>query len=406
MVDLSQLNLDIIAKYPLNNALAHLQDSLKNAEEFYNQNLVFHDTQVYQTTILDLLSALMQQNAPWLLRSQKSGRDVASGLFSIISHIQRHEFNYKHFQELTRLIKQKSSDFDIWRSVLELTDVFDPLMTVHWAFPKGLMYKPPSPTALLDTSGSSWEYQPSPELQETFRTELYRHYDAYAKGFHDKLTLPLYFFLSGPGTGKSRNAKELHRLALQCFDGTHSIRPCENESKEQVQNLICSLTDPYVFHVSLENGMSLGKKEDAWTGIGLRMLLQLLPEYDGKQMTVDGLYDIFIPPRPEHVIECLKAAEPVNALKKKALILVIDGVHSLDDECRQDLFDIVVRLSNFVHGGFYVVCAISTIVEPVRDLLRESPRRKIYLPCEAITAPRTADGQPVLKKQNLQSTCS
>ena len=93
----------------------------------------------------------------------------------------------------------------------------------------------------------------------------------------DKKTVPLYLFFSGSGTGKSRNACELHHLALRCFNG---------EFREKVDEIASCLTNPYVFHVSLENGTSLTD--------------------DGQLMSIAELNDLFIPPTPEQVIFRLK----------------------------------------------------------------------------------------------------
>lgn len=119
--------------------------------------------------------------------------------------------------------------------------------------------------------------------------------------------------------GISPSMSELHNLALQCFDGTYF---------ETDREIADRLKEPYVFHVSLENGTSLGKEEDSWRGVGLRMLFQLLPEYKGMNMTISELYKLFIPPTPDEVIFCLEVAEPT--LKKKALIPVVDGLRMLN----------------------------------------------------------------------------
>jgi hypothetical protein len=224
---------------------------------------------------------------------------------------------------------------------------------------------------------------------------VYHHHQAYSQGLIDIKTIPLYLFLSGADTGKSRNASELHILARQCFDGTYSK---ELEDRELADRLM----DPYVFHVSLENGTSLEEEEESWSGIGLRMLLQLLPEYKGTNMTISKLNKLIVPPTPNEVISCMEVAEPVGALKKKALVLVVDGLRMLDSPgyCN-DLNKIIPKLGNFAHGGFFLVCGISTITGPVSRALRESQRWRVDLPCEPIEPPRTADGEAVFKHRNL-----
>ena len=73
------------------------------------------------------------------------------------------------------------------------------------------------PESLLYTSGSNWEYQPDPSLKQILRRELKSHYENFILGRFDKLNLPIYLFLSGAGTGKSRNANEFHQTAITCL---------------------------------------------------------------------------------------------------------------------------------------------------------------------------------------------
>ena len=99
----------------------------------------------------------------------------------------------------------------------------------------------------------------------------------------DKKLIPVYLFLSGAGTGKSRNAQEFHKLALQFFDATYGFNDSELEKSQdqrEIEDIVQCLKNPYIFHVTLENGCSLHAKEDPWRAIGLRMLYQLLPEYE------------------------------------------------------------------------------------------------------------------------------
>lgn len=85
---------------------------------------------------------------------------------------------------------------------------------------------------------------------KVFREEVESHYYHYAVEPHiGKATIPPYLFLSGAGTGKSRNAAELHHTAYKCFDGTYF--PQKNEE------LAARLRNSFVFHVSFENGTNL-----------------------------------------------------------------------------------------------------------------------------------------------------
>ncbi|GES86441.1 crinkler (CRN) family protein, putative [Rhizophagus clarus] len=132
---------------------------------------------------------------------------------------------------------------------IEITDVF----------PGGLPYMKPLP--LLNTTGSDWEYQPDISLKQTLKIEIKEHYKQFLLGKFDKTNIPLYLFLSGTVTGKSRNASEFHKTAINCLS--------DNEDEE----LLARIKDAYVFHVSYENRTYLRQKEDdPLQAVGSQML--------------------------------------------------------------------------------------------------------------------------------------
>jgi hypothetical protein len=136
----------------------------------------------------------------------------------------------------------------------------------HIMTPTGLPCLPPNPGILSDSPGRVWDYQTSPELIGTVLRDEVEHINWHL----DKMTIPLYLFLSGAGTGKSRNACELDNSANRCFNGTYS---------EKKDDLAEWLKDPFVFHVTFENGTSIQTGElDPWRAIGSRMLFQVLRE--------------------------------------------------------------------------------------------------------------------------------
>lgn len=87
--------------------------------------------------------------------------------------------------------------------------------------------------------------QMSPELKEALRYDVESHYRNYTRGFIDKITIPVYLFVSGPGTGKSRNASEFSDTIRKCFDGTFF--------KEENDELATRLENEFVLHVSLKD---------------------------------------------------------------------------------------------------------------------------------------------------------
>jgi len=139
---------------------------------------------------------------------------------------------------------------------------------------------------LLYTLGSNWKYQPHPGLKQLLRRHLEAHYKYYNQKLFDKTNIPLFLFLSGAGTGKSRNGTEFHQSALSCL-------------QEQDLELRKRIEEAWVFHVSFENGSGLLPKEDnAYQGVGNRMLLQLLA--DGT--VLDRIVRDYVQPSPWEVL--------------------------------------------------------------------------------------------------------
>lgn len=79
MTDLSPGDRDIIAKYPLNNSLDHLQDLLGVAEQAYSASVDPHDKS-FQRAISRLLYSLQGVEVAFDLRSPASDQNVASEL--------------------------------------------------------------------------------------------------------------------------------------------------------------------------------------------------------------------------------------------------------------------------------------------------------------------------------------
>ncbi|KAF9328712.1 hypothetical protein BG006_008144 [Podila minutissima] len=181
--------------------------------------------------------------------------------------------------------------------------------TLSEAFPKGLPYRGPQP--LLRTTGLDWTYQPDPNLYDTLRQAIKGHYSAFFHGRRDKSTIPLYLFLCGAGTGKSRNAQEFHQSATACL--------IEDEDRE----LRKRIEDAWVFHVSLENGVSLLENEvSPIEAIGCRMLLQLLPDKRLRNVMQD-----YKELHPMNVLD-LVAKGTGQHLRDATVILVVDGLQS------------------------------------------------------------------------------
>jgi hypothetical protein len=239
----------------------------------------------------------------------------------------------------------------------------------------GLPYVKPSP--LLLTSGADWEYQPDPSLKQKLKKEIKEHYKHFILKKSDKTSIPIYFFLSGAGTGKSRNAGEFHQTAMNCLSA--------NEDKE----LIARIKDAYVFHVSYENGTSLRPGENAFEAVGTRMLFQLLR---GK-MYFDKVLSKYKPPDPLSVISLITKHQNRD-LKDITVILVVDSLQQVmvheDDGLDKDS-EFYRTLSSIgdlaLNEIFLLPCCTCTITSSVENVVALTHRNHVYLPVASLKPP-------------------
>jgi hypothetical protein len=76
--------------------------------------------------------------------------------------------------------------------------------------------------------------------------EIRGHYKPFLQGNLNKSDIPfIYLFLSGAGTGKSRNANEFYQMAISCL--------LSSKDKE----LLAGIKDVHMFHISFDNGTPL-----------------------------------------------------------------------------------------------------------------------------------------------------
>ncbi|KAF9424621.1 hypothetical protein BGZ76_003497 [Entomortierella beljakovae] len=245
--------------------------------------------------------------------------------------------------------------------------------SVSEAFPNGLPYQPPCP--LLRTRGSSWIYQPDPALYGILRNEISEHFEHFIAGEQDKTTIPLYLFLSGAGTGKSRNAQEFHHSAYQCLAGHDPLRT-------RIENA-------WVFHVSLENGTSPMENEPTVRrAIANRMLLQLMPD-----STVDTIAALYLVPDPKSVLQLI-AKHTGQDLESAVFILVVDGVQCYmsdpnDGRNKDSIFyRSLTSIGDLALGGlFSIVCCTATVTAPVDQVLAFTHRKRIFLPVASLNPP-------------------
>ncbi|KAF0465052.1 putative crinkler family protein [Gigaspora margarita] len=261
------------------------------------------------------------------------------------------------------------------------------------AFPGGLSYVKPEP--LLYTSGSNWEYQPDPSLKQILREALKKHYKNFTLGRFDKLDLPIYLFLSGAGTGKSRNANEFHQTAITCL------------SAQEDEEMLTKIKEAWVFHISYENGFSLKQEEsNPYLAIGTRMLFQLLRE----KMRLHEIIETYKPPDPLDVVSVI-AKHYNRDLKSVTVILVVDGMQQLmenkDDglKLNSTFYKTLTSFADLAFSGTFIIpVCTSTITGPIDGMLRYSTRDRVYLPVASLQPPNYQQGVPVFKNDKVTNT--
>ncbi|CAB5353877.1 unnamed protein product [Rhizophagus irregularis] len=261
-------------------------------------------------------------------------------------------------------------------------------------FSNGLPYIEPEP--LLHTSGANWEYQPDPSLKQILREALRKHHKNFTLGRIDKKSdLPLYLFLSGAGTGKSRNANEFHQTAIICL------------SAQEDGELLTKIKEAWVFHTSYENGFGLKNGEDnPYLAIGTRMLFQLLR----KQMDLDEIIDTYKPPSPMDVVKLI-AKHYNRDMKSATVILIVDGMQQLmkdkDDGLKLDsmFYRTLTSFADLAFSGTFIIpVCTSTITGPIDGVLRNLTRDRVYLPVSSLQPPNDQQGIPVFKNDKITNT--
>ncbi|GBB92302.1 hypothetical protein RclHR1_00020005 [Rhizophagus clarus] len=274
---------------------------------------------------------------------------------------------------LNNFCKTNDDKYKYLKSLLEslsLPDVTGKLRIKN-AFSEGI--------PLLSTIGSNWKYQPDPSLDQILRKEFKDHYSHFNQKRFDKAYMPIYFFLSGSGTGKSRNATEFYNTVLNCLN---------NEDNSELKNMI---QNALVFNVSFENGTSLRQAEsDTYKAIGTRMLSQLLPN-----MSFDEIISTYEAPYPWEVLQ-LVAKNKNQDLKNITVFLIIDALQHIIYDSKMDLLDPEYKfyqtISNIgdlgCQGTFLIPCCTSTIISPINRITKLLHHKCVYLPVPTLHSPR------------------
>jgi hypothetical protein len=253
-------------------------------------------------------------------------------------------------------------------------------ISVSDEFTEGLEYKPPQP--FLQTSGLSWSYQPAVNLYKTLKETLISSYEHYRGGSKDKIHHPLYLFLAGVGAGKSRHATEFSKSVVKCL----------SDDDAELKN---KLNDAWVFHVSLENGTSLGGEEiqEPLKAIGTRMLLQLLPH-----LHLTDLVERFKPPHPLEILELIAKRHRCR-LAETVVILVIDGLQNIFENTQ--FRSTVTGIGDLTAlGPFIIPCCTATSSAEIQGAFSLSSRPRVYLGVEPLESP-DIDGSAVFGNDPL-----
>jgi len=254
------------------------------------------------------------------------------------------------------------------------------------AFKAGIPYKPPRP--LLNSSGVDWVFQPHPNLYKTLAPHVLEHYTQYRKDRVDKTYAPIYFYLGGAGTGKSRHGSEFASSVQE------AIKLCIKDPL--YHELAQRLKTAFVFHVSFENETTLTpeEKRKPWKAIGVRMLHQLLGE---PISVIRHKYDA----EPGAIFRLVAAAEKVDLYDDFTGILVVDGIQNaftrIDDSSGlYSLLDQIADLSLMSRSSetegkrtrpFIMTCVTATHFGPANGLTVGGHRKRVYLPLNLIDAP-------------------
>jgi hypothetical protein len=280
------------------------------------------------------------------------------------------------------------------------------------AYEGGILYKRPRP--LVKSSGRNWVFQPAPDLYERLASNVLEHYTQYKMGNIDKIYAPIYFYLGGAGTGKSRHGSEFASSVKEAIRLDHAKLHTDNDGCKHCD--LCDLCDFYnellqrlenafVFHVSFENGTSLTPEEmsNPMNAVGIRMLHQLLGG------DIEDIRSEYVA-TPRNVFQLVAEAKNVSLDNDFTGILVIDGIHNANkwDSERQDkksvfysflsqIGDLSLMLQDSPEEGiteqspFIMTCVTATYFGPAHDFLAATHRKRVYLPLHQLDVPTSKE---------------
>ncbi|CAG8715913.1 6839_t:CDS:2, partial [Funneliformis mosseae] len=263
----------------------------------------------------------------------------------------------------------------------------------------GLQYKKPKP--LLYGVDKNWVYQPGQGLHEKLRNELRMHYEYYLGGIVDKTFIPIYLFLSGAGTGRSRNAEEFYNTTLACLSDSKDLK-----LKESIRNAL-------VFNVGFENGNSLrnGVEIEAYSAIGTRILKQLLPEKHLELIIAE-----YEAPLPWQMFELVAKYEEIE-MNDATIFLIVDGLQNLMNSINycndqsSDFFRTLTNIHELALSGAFVITLCTATATNSFEVLKITHRRRVELPIASLDPPTICNNnngralealQEILEKRDIK----
>ena len=157
---MSQLDRNVVARFPSDDSLQFLQDRLRVAEESRDESASGRG----QSAISILLTALIGQKAAYHLSSKTGSGNLAAELLKALNRIQTGPFTYDRFRSLSLLVINRRPDVDIWTAVFDLINTFSHVTP------------PPSAPASLDETPvirSSSSFQGSEQTRKILDPALF-----------------------------------------------------------------------------------------------------------------------------------------------------------------------------------------------------------------------------------------
>ncbi|OAA41627.1 serine/threonine-protein kinase Sgk2 [Metarhizium rileyi] len=218
---LSEDQIRIIAKNPLNDALKNIRIQLRHCDDVPSEHIV-----------ASLLGALVTSSAALDLPAPDGTTDVAEKLFIIRRNVRGDTLKLKNFKPLIDVVVANSTDAEIWAAVIDLIN------TLHPRTPPPSSIAPtfkgtPVKTSLSRLADSETRDIVEGELFEEIKTCTFRN----VKGFYDKFFNPKSWH---------REQKAMLRAIMAAYNGKTWIEFPSTPEEKPVWDWLCSLEEHFL----------------------------------------------------------------------------------------------------------------------------------------------------------------